>query len=132
MIEFCSYSIKEGRMKMFKPRIILAFFGIILTLSVFSPVSEAQTELVTNGGFETGDFTGWTKLAITNDGDWFIYTGAPLSLLPPPEGEFAVVTNQTEPDSNILYQDIEVPPGALVACSVIVYLRNATDGGPIS
>ena len=111
-------------MKMSKSRIILAFFGLILALSVFSPESRAQVELVTNGGFETGDFTGWTKLGITNNGDWFIYSGAPLNLIPPPEGEFAVVTNQTEPDSNILYQDIEVPPNALVTCTVIVYLQN--------
>ena len=116
-------------MKMFKTRIILAFFGIILTLSAFSPESRAQAELVTNGSFETGDFTGWTELAITNNGDWSIYSGAPLNLLPPPDGEFAAVSNQVESDSNIIYQDIEVPPGALVACSVIVYLRNATDGG---
>jgi hypothetical protein len=113
---------------MYKSRIILAVFGLILALTVFSPESRAQAELVTNGSFETGDFTGWTELAITNAGDWSIYSGAPLNLLPPPDGEFASVTNQFDPDSNIIYQDIEVPPGALVACTVIVYLRNATDG----
>lgn len=115
--------------KMSKSGIILAVFGLILALTVFSPESRAQSELVTNGSFETGDFTGWTELAITNAGDWSIYSGAPLNLLPPPDGEFASVTNQVQPDSNIIYQDIAVPPDTQVICTAIVYLRNQSEEG---
>lgn len=114
---------------MSKSRMILAVFGLILALTVFSPESKAQVELVTNGSFETGDFTGWTKLGITNAGDWSVYSGAPLNLLPPPDGEFAAVTNQVEPDSNIIYQDIAVPPDTQVLCTAIVYLLNQFEEG---
>lgn len=51
---------------------------------------------------------------------------------PPPGGEFASVTEQGSPDSNILYQDIAVPPNSDVSCSVIVYLVNYNEGGESS
>lgn len=47
----------------------------IATLSGFAICSQAQTvELVTNGGFETGDFTGWDHTAIfAGPGPGFFY-----------------------------------------------------------
>ncbi len=63
-------------------------------------------------------------------GDWFVYSGtqAPISsfiISPPPDGAFAAVTDQGDPSSQVLYQDIDVPSGS-VACSVIVYYENAS------
>jgi len=102
----------------------------VLTLAGFK--ANAQ-ELVTNGDFETGDFTGWTLEELTENGDWFVYTGtsSPLQgmvILAPPVGTFAAVTDQGEPDSNLLYQDIQIPSGATVMCSAIVYYENDDDG----
>jgi len=78
---------------------ILGFF--VLTLFIFSSFllinqnAQAQ-ELVENGGFETGDFTGWT--VIDEPGGvptytWYVYSGttAPESgnaVLAPPGGDF--------------------------------------------
>jgi hypothetical protein len=112
----------------YRSRVIFSALLLFFVLSAGVKDSKAQAELVVNGGFEDGDFTGWTKAGITGSGDWFIYSGAPLGLLPPPDGEFAVVTNQTDRDSNILYQDISIPQGSKVTCTAIVYLRNASDG----
>lgn len=43
------------------------------------------------------------------------------------------MTDQTFPydDANILYQDIEIFPGATVSCTAIVYLTNQYEGGYI-
>lgn len=38
----------------------------ILTLAMCIPLSASAAQLVSNGGFETGDFTGWTATAISS------------------------------------------------------------------
>ena len=45
-------------------------------------------------------------------------------ILAPPVGTFAAVADQVDEDSNILYQDIQIPAGATVKCSAIVYYEN--------
>ncbi|MCH7519373.1 MAG: hypothetical protein IH964_10165 [Candidatus Dadabacteria bacterium] len=101
---------------------------ILLTLLfafVFAGFNSNAQELVTNGGFETGNFTGWTLEELTSDGVWLVYTGTDgFSILAPPVGNFAAVTAQGSPDSNILYQDIQIPERATVTCSAIVYYEN--------
>lgn len=103
-----------------------------ITLLMMSTGVRAQLELVENGSFETGDFTGWTVVQDpSSHGDWFVYSGTqtPIGLqtiLPPPDGTFAAVTDQGGPSSQVLFQDIEVTSGAGVSCSVIVYYQNLT------
>ena len=115
-----------------------AFGFFVLTLLLISSFfilnqnAEAQVELVENGGFETGDFTGWTQETLTPADGWFVYTGtlSPINSIPilaPPVGNFAAVTDQGDPNSNILYQDIQIPAGETVTCSAIVYYEN--EGG---
>lgn len=86
----------------------------------------AQDNPFVNGSFETGDFTGWTVIQeVGSGGDWFVYSGNDLSPLPPPPvGSFAAVTEQGNPSSQVLYQDIDVPDGFDTACSLIVYYEN--------
>ena len=113
---------------------------ILLTLLfafVFAGFNSNAQELVTNGGFETGDFTGWTQEMLTPADGWFVYTGtlSPINSIPilaPPVGNFAAVADQGAPDSNILYQDIQIPAGETVTCSAIVYYENVGgEGGSV-
>jgi hypothetical protein len=111
-------------------RIVIAFTALLLTFSILSTHSRAQEELVENGSFETGDFTGWTDDSTSPFGIWFIYSASDFeSVLPPPVGEYAALTAQEQESAMILYQDIAVPAGAQVSCSVIVYVENTALGG---
>jgi hypothetical protein len=96
--------------------------------------ANAQLDIFQNGDFETGDFTGWTVIQnINSGGDWFVYSGVqtPIGLstvLPPPDGIFAAITDQGDPSSQVLYQDIVVPTIG-VQCSAVIYYINR--GGEI-
>ena len=118
----------EDTAQMSKFSYIAAGYVLLLALTILVPPSRAQDDIVTNGGFETGDFTGWTTQSLSGGGFWVVYTGTltpnDFPVQPPPEGTFAAVTYQGDQSSNILYQDIEVPPGGETMCSVIVYLVN--------
>jgi hypothetical protein len=115
---------------------LFAFSTVLPLLLLFSFMgtnAQAQLELIENGGFETGDFTGWTVVQeLGSAGDWFVYSGTvtPVSshtVLPPPDGTFAAVSDQGEPSSQVLFQDIVVPPES-VTCSVVVYYLNSAEG----
>jgi uncharacterized repeat protein (TIGR01451 family) len=73
-------------------------------------------EIVRNGGFETGDFTGWGiqtsglgGFAI-NDGKFDPQSGDLPS--PPFEGNFSVLTDQIGGGNNVLYQELFIPAEA--------------------
>lgn len=104
-------------------------FTVLFLLYSLHGNALAQDDPFVNGGFETGDFTGWTVIQeVGSGGDWFVYSGrtAPFggSVLPPPVGNFAAITDQSNPSSQVLYQDIDVPVGFDTACSLIVYYEN--------
>lgn len=71
---------------------------------------EAAT--LTNGDFETGDFTGWTTVVQPNsNGDISVTDSgsSPISEFPIPgggDGSFIAVTDQMGPGSYVLFQDI--------------------------
>ena len=72
-----------------------------------------QTELIVNGGFETGDFTGWTVFNSGNGG-WAINNGSfvppgPGEALPPMSGHFDAVSFQNGSGVHILSEAIVVP-----------------------
>ncbi len=68
-----------------KPRIFLTLFAIPLFCIALHASATPITNIVTNGGFETGDFTGWTQsgntgftgvaTGIQNSGDYGAYFG---------------------------------------------------------
>jgi hypothetical protein len=91
----------------------------------------AQVELIENGSFETGDFTGWTVIN-EGSGGWFVYSGINtpqngFAILAPPDGDFAAVTDQSGGGSHLLLQEIIILPGSTVTCSAVIYYNNAPE-----
>lgn len=83
-------------------------------------------QLVTNGGFETGDFTGWT-VDNAGVGDFFVLSdstghGLADTILGPPESTYAAVTIQSGPGSHILYQDLALPTHSKIRLQATVYI----------
>ncbi|MCX6345190.1 MAG: putative Ig domain-containing protein, partial [Armatimonadetes bacterium] len=73
-------------------------------------------ELIVNGDFETGDFTGWTQ-ANTGLGSFSINNGTfdpagPDGPLPPFAGNYSALSVPTGPGVLSIYQDISIPLGA--------------------
>jgi len=112
--------------------VFLVLIIVVFVLKFTGLEAEAQQELVVNGSFETGDFTGWTLEDLGPDPAWSIYSGSTspvgFPILPPPVGTFATVTDQGGPDSSLLYQDIQIPSDTPVRCSAIMYYENRAEG----
>ena len=108
-----------------------AYVGPFLLLAA-GMTGTARAELITNGGFETGTFAGWTVAnQAGGSGNWFIQTGttSPVNGLPvpaPPQGTHAAMTDQGGPGSSVLLQSFTVTPGSKVTLSFDVYVNNLT------
>jgi hypothetical protein len=91
----------------------------ILQIDVEGTGTNPDGCLLTNGDFETGDFTGWTILNsgsgtyIINDGTVDPYSSdGPLA---PCQGNFSAMTDQRGPGGHTLYQDVTIPATATSA-----------------
>lgn len=104
---------------------------VVAFLALSGP-SEAGAATVVNGDFETGTLAGWHLHRTTAAGDWFAYTGtaAPIGrkrkppadpVQPPPQGSYAAIADQANPDTLILYQDIALEPGFDHRLSLLAY-----------
>ena len=74
----------------------------------------ASIELITNGDFETGDFTGWTNSSFMSGRAFTINDGTfgpagPGQRLAPISGLYDAVSSQTGPGQNLVTQVIQVP-----------------------
>ena len=95
-------------------------FVVTLGLALFAgSANAALIELITNGGFETGDFTGWTVTDQSGGiGSWFIDNAdgtTPFSgsaTVGPAGGSFYAVTDQSGPGTHVLEQSFTVPVGS--------------------
>ncbi len=102
---------------------------------VFAP-GGADAANVVNGDFESGTLNGWNVYQANPFGDWFAYRGnetpiganrkkqsqgrdAPVQF--PPQGVFAAVTDEVEPDTLILYQDVALEPGSDYQLRLVAY-----------
>jgi len=89
--------------------------ALFITALIFpTERATASIELITNGDFETGDFTGWANsatgagLAFTiNDGSF--NPAGPGGALAPIAGQFDAVSSQTNPALNLVTQIFQVP-----------------------
>lgn len=98
----------------------------------------ADAASVENGSFESGDFTGWETTEwpgsggewLTSDGGVLPYSGhdAPT----PACGEWAAVTDQGDPASSVLYQEIVLEDGQTHSLSLQYYYDNWYEGGFIT
>lgn len=114
-------------------RIVSVIVASVLGLAASQ--ARASIELVVNGGFETGDFTGWTSTGqmaglgfVPNNGSF--NPPGPGSPLPPIAGGFDAVSAQTSPAVNSLTQVVTVPAGVVSAVfSWSDRIRNFANGG---
>jgi hypothetical protein len=86
---------------------------------------EASIGPILNGSFETGDFSGWQTVGV----DLYVYSGTitpntGFTVLAPPDGTYAAVTDQMGVGTRILYQDIAVPASGSSTLSATVYVEN--------
>jgi hypothetical protein len=94
---------------------------------LFVPAAGAAN--IRNGGFEEGNFQGWTVADKGEAGSWFVYSGTatPLNSIPvvaPPEGTFAAVTDQFGPGAHVLYQTLKLGTEGAQVLSFTLYYRN--------
>ena len=82
----------------------------LLALGVAPSAQAATFEFITNGDFETGDFTGWTVID-SGSGSWTINDGTfdpagPGGTIAPISGSFDAVSSQGGPGQHILAQTV--------------------------
>jgi hypothetical protein len=101
---------------------------VTVTLAWSSGVGEG-IEQITNGGFESGDFSGWIRSPDDNTG-FVINDGTimpPSSDAPtlPFAGNFSALAQQTPPAVSLLYQDVALPAEAgAITFSWVDRIRN--------
>ncbi len=95
------------------PRFALGFFVVLaVSAAVLAGAAVASAPVIKNGGFETGDFTGWAANTDTGFALWQVYTDADPGLPPPPRGGHAATESQGGPATPILSQGFKVPKHA--------------------
>jgi hypothetical protein len=82
------------------------FYGILALVSLLGLgiTQSARANLITNGGFETGDFSGWTGSATDND---MVVVGSVPSI-PPHSGNFQALSGV---GINSITQNVATTPG---------------------
>jgi len=107
-----------------------ALWATIASLALLVPGAAGAATIV-NGGFESGDLTGWSQSNNPSEdaGRWFAYTGTESPLNPgtvqaPPEGNFAAISDQLGPGVHVLYQDIVVEPANTQSLTMLLYYNS--------
>jgi hypothetical protein len=103
-----------------------------LILAAVAVTGTARADLLTNGGFETGTFAGWTIANQTGSfpgSNWFIQTGTAspvngFSVPAPPQGTHAAMADQGGSGSHALLQSFTVTPGSKVILTFDIYVNN--------
>ena len=109
--------------------------GVVSCIALSAPAN-AQTQLITNGDFETGDFTGWNALTQAgSNGSLTVQSGTtgPNSGLPnvgPAGGTYFALTDQGGPGAYSLSQAITVAAGATSVILSWDQFADDWDGSP--
>jgi hypothetical protein len=103
-------------------------------------LSARAQNLIQNGGFETGDFTGWTVATESgSSGSWYVSSGytAPIAFpgwptAGPASGTYYAVYDQNAPTAAVLLQSFTVPAGvSQVTVSFDMFVNDWHAAGPI-
>ncbi len=118
------------------PQIGRATLLVAVFVALLAPCGAEAGEKVVNGDFEAGTLRGWSVYQANPFGDWFAYQGTEtpiganrkkqsntgaVSVQPPPQGTYAAVTDEVEPDTLILYQDVALESGHDYQLSLVAY-----------
>lgn len=102
---------------------------MVTALALLAPATASAAQVV-NGSFESGDFSGWEVRQSTGSGKWFVYEGTEpkiphergaVSVQPPPQGAFAAIADQVNPETLLLYQDLQLEPGTSYKLGLLAY-----------
>lgn len=109
-----------------------------LGVSLLAALGSTQAaELLVNGSFEQNSgagaqgFAGWQMSSRAGSkGGFYAQQGGkgpvtPVTVPAPPDGGFALMSDQPGPGSHILYQDVAIPAGASARLTARVYVQNA-------
>jgi hypothetical protein len=101
-----------------------------LILALLAP-GGAGAATVVNGDFESGTFAGWQVHRALEAGNWFAYQGIdePLAtkrgferpIQAPPQGRYAAIADEINPDTLILSQEVALEPGLAHRLSLLAY-----------
>jgi hypothetical protein len=97
-------------------------------MAMASPAAAPAAQVV-NGGFESGTLAGWEVQRLTRLGNWYAYKGTEPQIekqrsdqvQAPPQGDFAAITDQINPDSLLLFQDLQLEPGSSYDLSLLAF-----------
>lgn len=98
-------------------------YTLVVTRDTSFEIDPVEPELIVNGGFETGDFTGWTTVTTSTPFRPWQVTGAGLGngfgIAPtsPPDGDFVAWNgfDGSGPMEFELYQDVTIPTSVTAA-----------------
>jgi hypothetical protein len=112
-------------------------YVVLLAVAIATALpSGAAAATVVNGDFESGNLSGWHVQRETEAGDWFAYRGteAPYGgtgqrseappVEAPPQGRFAAIADEVNPDSIILWQDVALEPEASHILELTAYYQS--------
>ncbi|HEX5928741.1 MAG TPA: hypothetical protein VFY48_05040 [Solirubrobacterales bacterium] len=115
-------------------RLLAAVLASAVCVALAVPAGAgAGAATVVNGDFESGSLKGWSVHRATTAGNWFAYKNAsePIAnkrgkqpIQPPPQGNYAAIADQLNPDTLILSQDVALEAGATHFLSLLAYYSS--------